>query len=254
MKIASRINIILATALMCLCAASCKKDTTIQYYNVTMGNVDGSTFVSDQGNIFNVVEHEDNTYEELLKTKRAYILCDVLNKTVGGQDNEYDVRLNDMVEVLDKDIVTLEDEKTEEIIKEDPILYIENCWFSGGYINFYIKFLIKSGSQTPHMINLIQQESEKDYLFRLTHNAAGETLENIPSNQLIAAGGYVSFPINKLIKENEAEVNVEYTRYKTYGAGISTETELKTIEGIYVKGGFEQPSGNTPSKTIAVIR
>ena len=69
-----------------------------------MGNVEGSTFVSDQGNIFNIVEHEGNTYEELLKTERAFTICDILSKTAGGQDNEYDVRLNAMVKVLTKDI------------------------------------------------------------------------------------------------------------------------------------------------------
>ena len=90
MKITSRISICLAAALMCLGAASCKKDTTIQYANMTMGNVEGSTFVSDQGNVFHIVEHEGGKLEELLKTERAYILCDVLSKTAGGQDNEYD--------------------------------------------------------------------------------------------------------------------------------------------------------------------
>ena len=121
MKITSRIGICLAAALMCFGAASCKKDTTIQYGNITMGNVDGSTFVSDQGNIFNIVEHEGNVYEELLKTERAYTLCDILSKTAGGQDNEYDVRLNAMAQVLTKDIITLETEKTEAMLKEDPI-------------------------------------------------------------------------------------------------------------------------------------
>ena len=92
------------------------------------------------------------------------------------------------------------------------------------------------------MINLIQMEEQetpeaqkshegiKSYTFRLTHNAYGDTLENIPSYQLIPAGGYVSFPINKLIQEKEAKVTIEWTWYKTYGASTSTETELKGIE------------------------
>ena len=252
MKITSRIGICLAAALLCLGAASCKKDTTIQYGNITMGNVDGSTFVSDQGNIFNIVEQEGNTYEELLKTERAYTLCDILSKTAGGQDNEYDVRLNAMVKVLTKDIVTLETEKTEDMLKEDPIYNI-NFWFSGGYINFFIEFPVKQGSQTPHMINLIQQESEKGYIFRLTHNADGETADSIPSNQIITAGGYVSFPINKLIQEKEAKVTIEWTWYKTYGAITSTETELKGIEVTYVKDGFEHPSKDATPKTMAII-
>ena len=252
MKMITRKLTCIAAALMCIAAVSCQKDTTLQYNNMTMGNVTEGRFVSDQGNIFNIVEHEGNTYEELLKTERAYTLCDILSKTAGGQDNEYDVRLNAMVKVLTKDIVTLETEKTEDMLKEDPI-DVRKFWFSGGYINFYIEFPVKQGSQTPHMINLIQQESEKGYIFRLTHNADGETIENISSNQLITAGGYVSFPINKLIQEKEAKIKIEWTWYKTYGAITSTETELKGIEGTYVKDGFEHPSKDATPKTMAII-
>ena len=251
MKITSRISICLAAALMCLGAASCKKDTTIQYANMTMGNVEGSTFVSDQGNIFHIVEHEGGKLEELLKTERAYILCDVLSKTVGGQDNEYDIRLNDMAKVLTKDIVTLGTEASEEMLKEDPI-DMRYCWFSGGYINFYIEFPTKEGSQTSHMINLIQKESEKGYLFRLTHNAYGDTIENSANGRIVRAGGYVSFPISTLIKEDKAEVMVEWRWHKTAGEIISMETEVMGIKGTYTKDGFEHPTKGAAT-TMAVM-
>ena len=264
MKITSRISIILAAALIFLGAVSCKKDTTIRYNNATMGNVDGSTFVSDQGNIFNIVEQQGTSYEDLLKTERAYTLCDILSKTAGGQDNEYDVRLNAMWKVLTKDIVTLEDEKTEDIIKEDPI-NVRELWISGGYINFFVEFPTKAESETPHMINLIQQEEQETpevqqaqttghrYTFRLTHNANGETRENITDTQLITAGGFVSFPINNVIQENEARLRIEWTWYKTFGTGSSTETELKGVEGQFTKDGFEHPSKDATPKTLAVI-
>ena len=265
MKMTSRIGICLAVALMSLGAASCKKDTTIQYANATMGNMDGNTYVSDQGNRFNVVECEGNIYDDLLKTERAYTICDILSKTEGGQDNEYDVRLNAMWKVLTKDIVTLEDEKTEDIIKEDPI-NVREVWISGGYINFFVEFPTKVGSETAHMINLIQQEvqetsetqnnlqGKKGYIFRLTHNANGETRENITDSQLISAGGFVSFPINKIIEGNEANLRIEWIWYKTYGAGSSTETELKYKEGTFIKGGFEHASKDATPKTTAFIR
>ena len=267
MRLVSRIGICLAAGLLCIGAASCMKDTTIQYNNATMGNVEGSTFVSDQGNIFNIVEHEGNTYEDLLKTERAYTLCDILSKTAGGQDNEYDVRLNAMVKVLTKDIVTLETEKTEDMLKEDPI-DLRKFWFSGGYINFYIEFPVKQGSQTPHMINLIQQEVQETtegqnsqvgqdgktrYIFRLTHNANGETRENITDSQLITAGGFVSFPINKVIPENEARLRIEWTWFKTYGSGSSAETELRGEEVPFTKDGFEHPSKDATPKAMAII-
>ena len=253
MKITSRISIFLATALMCLGAASCKKDTTIQYNNETMGNVDGSTFISDQGNIFNIVEQEGNYYDELMKTERAYILCDVLNRTAGGQDNEYDIRLNAMVKVLTKDIITLGTETTEDMVKEDPV-DVKSIWLSGGYMNLYIEFPIKKGSETPHLINLIQQETTEGYLFKFTHNAYGETREVYPDEEFDIAGGYVSFPISTLIQENEAKLRVEWTWYKTYGVITSKETEVKGIEGTYKKDGFKHMPKSPTQKPMAVIR
>ena len=253
MKNVSRIIIFIAAALMCLGTASCMKDTTIQYNNMTMGNVEGSTFVSDQGNIFNVVEYEGNYYDELMKTERAYILCDVLSKTAGGQDNEYDIRLNAMVKVLTKDIITLGTETTEDMVKEDPV-DVKSIWLSGGYMNLYIEFPIKKGSETPHLINLIQQETTEGYLFKFTHNAYGETMEANPNDEFDIAGGYISFPINTVVKENEANLRVEWTWYKTYGVGTSTETEVKGIEGTYKKDGFEHMPKAQTQKTMAVIR
>ena len=253
MKNVSRIIIFIAAALMCLGTASCMKDTTIQYDNMTMGNVEGSTFVSDQGNIFNVVEYEGNYYDELMKTERAYILCDVLSKTAGGQDNEYDIRLNAMVKVLTKDIITLGTETTEEMVKEDPV-DVKSIWLSGGYMNFYIEFPVRKNSQTAHMVNLIQKEAKEGYAFTFTHNANGETREAYPDEEFDIAGGYISFPINTLIQENEAKLRVEWTWYKTYGVITSTETEVKGIEGTYKKDGFEHMPKSPTQKPMAVIR
>ena len=51
---------IFGKTIMILAAAaaliSCKQDETLMYNNMTMGNVIDGTFVSDQGNIFNIVE------------------------------------------------------------------------------------------------------------------------------------------------------------------------------------------------------
>ena len=253
MKNVSRIIIFIAAALMCLGTASCMKDTTIQYNNMTMGNVEGSTFVSDQGNIFNVVEYEGNYYDELMKTERAYILCDVLSKTAGGQDNEYDIRLKAMVKVLTKDIITLGTETTEDMVKEDPV-DVKSIWLSGGYMNFYIEFPVRKNSQTAHMVNLIQKEATEGYAFRLTHNAYGETREAYPDEEFNIAGGYVSFPINTVIQENETKLKVEWTWYKTYGVMTSSETEVKGIEGTYKKDGFEHMPKSPTQKPMAVIR
>lgn len=69
------IRIIRRLSLMAACimaAASCQKDDTLYYNNLTMGNIVDGRFVSDQGNIFNVVEvacgtagHDEKSYGPL---------------------------------------------------------------------------------------------------------------------------------------------------------------------------------------------
>ena len=81
MRSANRIIAFVSAAILCAGAVSCKKDPTLQYNNLTMGNVTEGVFTSDQGNIFNVVDQ--SCYGRLDTMKRAIILCDVLNKTTG---------------------------------------------------------------------------------------------------------------------------------------------------------------------------
>ena len=253
MKIVSKIMICLVAAIICMGATSCKKDTTIRYNNTTMGNVEGNTFISDQGNIFNVVEQDKSCKGDLMTLKRAYIMCDILNKTEGGLDNEYDVRLNAMAQVTTKDILSPGTDIEEEKLKEDPI-NIEYLWISSGYINMFVTFPAKADSKTAHMINLIQKESEKGYTFRLTHNAYGEIIENGNIAEFVMAGGYASFPISKLIQENEALIRIEWTWYKTIGSGISQETELLGVEGTYRRDGFEHTPKELNARTLAIIK
>ena len=159
MKVTTKLIALISVFILCAGAVSCKKDTTLQYNNLTMGNVTEGLFTSDQGNIFNVVEQDRACYGRLDTMKRAIILCDVLNKTTGGQENEYDVRLTAMSPVKVKDIILddkVEDitpnakensvESTEEgtdegndqnVYREDPVT-ISQVWISGGYINMYV--------------------------------------------------------------------------------------------------------------------
>ena len=139
------------------------------------------------------------------------------------------------------------------MVKEDPV-DVKEIWPSGGYINFYIELPVRKNSQTAHLINLVQEETTEGYAFRLTHNAYGETREAYPDEEFNIAGGYVSFPINTVIQENETKLKVEWTWYKTYGVITSKETETKGVEGTYKKGGFEHMPKGTAMKTMAVIR
>ena len=153
---------VIGKSIICIMAAiaaltSCKKDDTLKYNNLTMGNVVDGTFISDQGNIFTVVEY--NCRGELEKMERAIVLCDVLKK-VAGTENEYEVRVNDMAGVLVKDHITkTEADADAEKSVQDPI-YVDHPWISGGYINMFLQYETKSGSTKKHLVNLVLDEEE----------------------------------------------------------------------------------------------
>lgn len=226
---------------------SCKKDDTLKYNNLTMGNVVDGTFTSDQGNIFTVVEK--NCKGELENMKRAIVLCDVLRK-VEGTENEYEIRLNQMAEVLAKDPITkTEADADTEMSVQDPI-YIYDRWISGGYINLFLQYETKVGSTKKHLVNLVLDEEELEkgnYVFTLRHNSEGESMVHGATNPVLG-GSYVSFPITELIKEDRAEITIKFKWYKSIGQGWGSETQENSYKLSYTKGGYEQAPATLASK------
>lgn len=238
---------------------SCQKDDTIQYNNSTMGNVIDERFVSDQGNIFNIV---DQVCPGKLDTMdRAFVICDVLSKTSGGADNEYDVRLKQISPVLTKDAVH-HTNTTEAMLIQDPI-FIEYAWVSGGYLNMFIVYPCKVDSKTRHMINLVheggminpetKEEISGTYRFTLRHNADGDKITQPQTSEYVFAGGYVSFPLNSYISETEAEFCIEWPWHKNVGGGLSSETEVKSLCGKYVSTGFQHAPKTFSAQITAIV-
>ena len=249
------IRIIRRLSLMAACimaAASCQKDDTLYYNNLTMGNIVDGRFVSDQGNIFNVVEVACGG--QLDTMKRAMVLCDILNVTAGGKENEYDVRLNSFSSVLTKDAVALADASGEEISVTDPI-HIDQMWYSGGYLNMVIKFPAKAGSKTKHLINLVyEKDADGGYVFNLRHNAFGEVLNEENSSSMDLAGAYVSFPISKIITENKAKISVKWNWYESVGTGWLFTNEKEYVgEYDWERTGYEQVPQTLSARSLGDI-
>lgn len=218
---------------------SCKQDDTLQYNNLTMGNVVNGTFTSDQGNIFNVVEK--NCHGTLESMDRAIVLCDILRK-VEGTDNVYDIRLNDLATVLTKTPISkVVADSGQETLVQDPIA-IDTYWISGGYLNLYLVYeVFNYGSLQKHLVNLVLDEKESSagkYVFELRHNSHGESLVHGQSN-LMLGGSYASFPITGLIKEDSAEIIIKWQWYKNVGGGLSSDVQENSLNISYVKGGYE---------------
>jgi hypothetical protein len=231
--------ICMAVAAAALAAASCQNDDTLAYNNMTMGNIVDGKIVSDQGNTFNVVEQSlSGNYSE---SKRIMMLCDVLNETEGGKD-EYDIRLVSFANVLEKKAVTLEEAQEGDITVQDPI-FIDQLWFSGGYINMMIRTHVKHGSNTKHLLNLVYSKNENgEYILNFRHNAYGEvwTKENA-SNFGLSNGAYVSFPIADIIAEDKAKLTIVWQWYQATGMDYDFNTEKEyTFEYNWERKGFIQ--------------
>jgi hypothetical protein len=252
--------ICMAAVIAATLMVSCQKDNTIQYNNATMGNIVEGKFISDQGNIFNVVDQQ--CIGDLQSMNRAFVVCDVLNRTAGGSENEYDVRVNQIATVVTKDPV-YHTEVTEAMMTQDPV-HVENAWIAGGYINMLIMFPIKAGSTTGHLINLVHEgciidaETEEEipgtYRFTLRHNSNGDKITSAQAADYVIAGGYVSFPLSTYITEKEADFMIGWTWHKNAGAGLSSEMETKSLSARYTSEGFQHAPKSPGIQVTAVVK
>ena len=232
-------------------AVSCHKDDTLRYNNVTMGNVVSGSFISDQGNVFNVVEQ--SCQGKLDTMKRAIVACDILRATE-GESSTYDVRLTKVNSVLAKDPVK-ESEITDENIKVTDPVHIEHIWSSGGYLNMQIIIPIAEGSKKSHMLNLVYNDSEsKDgtYVFDLRHNGFGEVWTEEAEN-FVLASGYVSFPIGKIISEDMADLTINWISHKTVGNAWVLETADRQLKCKWSRDTFEQAPLDITTKAATDI-
>ncbi len=232
----------LAAGVLALSAISCSKgDDTLRYNNITMGNVVDGTFISDQGNVFNIVE--PTIVSGLDTMKRAFTICDILSKTAGAE-NSYDVRLNYLANVVTKNAIPSSEIAGKPSPVNDPLI-IQDIWISGGYVNIYIIAPVKKLDGKKHEIIFVHDEANSGngtYKFQVYHNAYGDVLKDNDENKdLVLASGYASFPVSSIIKEDNATVKLEWNSYVVLNQSlISAKTETCRAEKKYDKSEFQQ--------------
>lgn len=243
-KILSTFTTLGAIALLSL--ASCSKDDTLYSGNVTMGNIDGETIVSDQGNTFDIAESMFEVTLSDYKYGRVMLACDILKETA---DKRYDIRLLAISQVLTKEAVKASTITPESELAVEDAIVIRDMWYSGGYLNMLIEFAYKQGSETSHFINLVyddvtaaETDSDlKSYTFTLRHNAYGETPKI--GETYLNSTGYVSFPIASIIKEDKAELNIRWKSHRFMDGEYKLyETEDMEHKGEWIRSGFEHPA------------
>ncbi len=223
-NIMKRITILLLAAVAVM--TGCKKDDTLRYNNLTMGNIIGETIVSDQGNTFEIAETLFEVDLQKYEYGRVLLMCDVLKKTA---ENTYDIRLTGIESVLTKNVLPLSEATEPELTVEDAI-NIRDIWYGGGYLNLFIEFAQKEDSETKHRITLVHddQSEEDGYTFILRHNAYGETPSE-EDREYRSAFGYVSFPIARLINEDSADITIKWKSHKRLPGGSYSLLETEDI-------------------------
>lgn len=241
----------IAAAALMSAAVSCQQDDTLRYNNITMGNVTAGRFVSDQGNIFNVVEQ--NCTEKIDTMKRALVVCDVLRKTE-GMENEYDIRLNMVNNVLTKSPLVMSEITDEDAKVTDPV-QIKEIWYSGGYLNIYIMIPVERGSTGRHLINLVVDDNLStgdSYTLELRHNGFGEVWSE-ENPDYVLGGAYVSFPLGEVFSGNSAKVTLLWKWHKAAGSAWILDVEENKLEFEWTRGTFEQAPLSLASKATDIM-
>ncbi|MCQ2146914.1 MAG: hypothetical protein MJZ16_05290 [Bacteroidales bacterium] len=231
-RILSRIFTI---ALLCLLFSACQKDETLIYSAFSIGNFTSGVFTSDEGQTYNIVEQ---TCEGRLDTmKRAFIVCDILER-VNGQKDAFNIRLKEIHSVLSKDVLK-SDEIDEESVGSSPI-NLASGWVSKGYFNIIFNFTYFAESLTKHFINLVidkEKSTDENVVLQLRHNGYDETLDKASDNDLakVRVGtGYASFRIDDLIPEGKDKISttVNWVWHSQMGGVLDKETVPMTSNGV----------------------
>lgn len=250
MRTLDKIFISAAIGIMAIAATSCQKDSTLYYGNLTMGNVKEGRFVSDQGNIFNVVDQ--TCLGQLDTMKRAIMVCDVLNATE-GKANEYDIRLTQLSSVLTKTPLSVAEAAEGDAAVKNPVL-IDRLWFSGGYLNMYVVVPFDRTKNVKHLINLVYSHDDNgDPVMELRHNAFSDLRDDTNVN-MVLGGSYVSFPILDIIGGDSAKITIKNLWYEVAGSAyLSTEKEY-IFEYDWKREGFEHVPTDIAVKSFSNIQ
>lgn len=209
-------------------AVSCEKDDTLQYNNLTLGFVESGRFVSDNGNIFNVVENLTKDDIEKYEGSRVVTVCDILKKT-DGQDKEYDVRLKFLnVPYMSDAVKDYEAAEYTDLLVEDPV-YIESMWVSGGYLNIMFSHEYKQNSTVSHIFNIVvntEIAEDRTILVSFRHNANGETYEKLGQACAYKTNVIATYPLNTMVESPEDYTNMKVS-FKWYMNDTPNPAEIR---------------------------
>ena len=215
---------------------------------------DGSRLIVSEG----VAINSSDATEGLRVFANYSILGSERDETGLEGSMNYYIRLYRATEVLTKDPVKLSFINEDEEVRQDSIgndpINVSEAWFGGKYLNVEFRIPVKSGSNTKHFINLVEDDvvAHNDTVYvTLRHNAYGEAPVEGDRGH-VWSRGRVSFDLTSIVPEGKTSVPVKliWTEYKK----DSSETITREDSGTFtLSGSNEAATGLNQSNNERVL-
>lgn len=216
---------------------------------------DGSRLIVSEG----VAINSSDATEGLRVFANYSILGSERDETGLEGSMNYYIRLYRATEVLTKDPVKLSFINEDEEVRQDSIgndpINVSEAWFGGKYLNVEFRIPVKSGSDTKHFINLVEDDvvAHNDTVYvTLRHNAYGEAPADGDRGSHVWSRGRVSFDLTSIVPEGKTSVPVKliWTEYKK----DSSETITREDSGTFtLSGSNEAATGLNQSNNERVL-
>lgn len=133
----------------------------------------------------------------IVEGQRAFVYFHFLDEPKAGYD--YNVKVQQIINILTKDIVDLTEENAEDI--GDNKINATNFWITQGYLNIEFQYFGTNNPDKKHFLNLVRntlatdENGEEGYIsLEFRHNIKSDTPDRLGE-------GYVSFKLDKIAEE-----------------------------------------------------
>lgn len=220
--------LLLFTPLLFSCSTEDNVNQNIYVSLGTVANPNNSTsfyFTLDDSTKMKVVKSDLSNYSPN-DGQRIIAYYSLLNEAAANAGNDYDIRLNNVYEVLTKGIFKLTPESADSI--GNDYIHIQSIWIGSDYLNVEFSY---PGYDKTHFINLIS-DSTKTYTdgkihLEFRHNSNGDypsyTRMDIVSFNLKSLQANATDSVQLVIHTKEYDYG-DKTYNRTYKFGSQPET------------------------------
>lgn len=172
----------------------------------------------------------------LINGQRAFVQFYFLDEPKTGYD--YNVKVEQIINILTKDIVDLTEENAEDI--GDNNINATSLWITQGYLNIEFQYFGTNNPDKKHFLNLVRntlatgENDEEGYIsLEFRHNVKGDSPDR-------PGEGYVSFKLDKIAEEMKdakglkVRVKTLYDGERFYKIDFKKEKSVPTSMNIKV--------------------